>query len=266
MSRAQLTSTVEQNSAGAAAPFVAGKNKIINGDFGIWQRGTSFTPTPGGGVIYTADRFNSYNNGSGSLTISQQALASGSIAGYEAPYFLQAAMPSVGTSTGWNIVQPIEDVHTLANQTVTLSFYAKATSGYTFTVTFGQKFGSGGSADAITNSSNITVGTSWARYSVTVTLPNIAGKTIGAGSNLNIVFNITAATNTLSFAGVQLEAGSVATPFTTATGTLQGELAACQRYCELITPKNDALPFAAANGSAFQGENVSFHVAKRVAA
>ena len=43
MSRAQLTSTVEQNTGGAVSPYVAGKNKIINGDFGIWQRGTSFS-------------------------------------------------------------------------------------------------------------------------------------------------------------------------------------------------------------------------------
>ena len=229
--------------------FAAGKNAIINGAFNVWQRGTSFTPTPGGGVIYTTDRFNTYNNGTGALTISQQALTPGSISGYESPYFLQAALASVGTTTGWNWVQPIENVQTFAGQTVTLSFWAKSTNSATTTITFSQKFGSGGSSQVDTNSSAITLTSTWTRYTATVTLPSISGKTIGTGSSLTLTWNMGATVSTYGFWGVQLEAGSVATPFTTATGTLQGELAACQRYYYRITGNT-------MTGSAFTNSNV----------
>jgi hypothetical protein len=93
-------------------------------------------------------------------------------------------------------------------------------------------FGSGGSATVNTDSSAFTFTSSWARYSATVTIPSVSGKTIGANSYLQVVFilPVTGSTWTAQIWGVQVEAGSVATPFTTATGTIQGELAACQRY------------------------------------
>jgi hypothetical protein len=79
------------------------------------------------------------------------------------------------------------------------------------------------------------VTTSWARYSVTFLIPSIAGKTVGTSSYLQLNFTSTTLNNNLDFWGIQAEAGSVATPFQTAMGTIQGELAACQRYFNRFT-------------------------------
>jgi hypothetical protein len=63
--------------------------------------------------------------------------------------------------------------------------------------------------------------------------PALTGKTIGTGSYLLPILVYSSGTlnsATIDTWGWQLEAGSVATAFQTATGTLQGETSACQRY------------------------------------
>jgi len=210
--------------------FYAGKNKIINGAFNIWQRGTSFNA---GSNAYTADRWDTLTDKTGaSVLTTQQAFTAGSapVSGYESQYFLRTVFPAGGTFCIQE--QRIEDVRTFAGQTVTLSFWAKADATVTIAPTIVQNFGSGGSADVETTTSNLTLTTSWVRYSVTAAIPSISGKTIGANSYLaaRVMRAVTASGFTIDIWGVQLEAGSTASPFQTASGSIGGELALCQRY------------------------------------
>jgi hypothetical protein len=232
MTKARDVADTQENNGGGVAPFVAGKNKIINGDFGVWQRGTSFALTAG----YQADRWTYYSEEVGIVgTISQQTFAPGTapVAGYESAYYNRYNVTTAGSSGVQSFIfQKVEDVRTLANQTVTVSFWAKADTSRNLVVGYSQNFGSGGSASVINASvSTAALTTSWQRFTATFTLPSISGKTIGTGSSLHIRFYTPIlTTQTIDLWGIQLEAGSVATPFTTATGTVQGELAACQRY------------------------------------
>jgi hypothetical protein len=213
----------------------AGKNKIINGDFGIWQRGTSFTANN----AYTADRWLPIWDGTGTKTISQQTFTPGAapVAGYENQYFLRFNQTVAGTGSTYNVInQRIEDVRTFAGQPVSFSFWAKASSSISMASApqLNQSFGSGGSATVYQGFPGSTVPaltTSWQRFSFTTTVPSITGKTIGTGSYLEIGFQMPLNTTfTIDIWGAQLEYGSKATPFTTASETIQGELALCQRY------------------------------------
>jgi hypothetical protein len=234
--------------AQAAEPgnfFVAGKNKIINGDFAINQRAFSSTTTYN---TFGFDRFQLIGNG-GTSTYSAQTFTPGTapVAGYEAANFVRLVSSGQSASNHYTVLRyPVEDVRTFAGQTATLSFWAKANTGTPFVAgTIYQSFGTGGSTGAYNYASvkKLAITTSWERYSFTIPLSSISGKTIGTGSSIEIYIWTSAGTSyntqtdsmgiqstTIDIWGVQLEAGSVATPFTTATGTLAGELAACQRY------------------------------------
>jgi hypothetical protein len=210
--------------------FIAGKNKIINGDFGIWQRGTGTTSTTYG--IYSgADRFG-YSSIGGTSTVSQQTFTPGAapLSGYESTYFSRYTIGS-GVSYA-DMGQKIEDVRVFAGQTITFSFWAKSSTAAQVTPYIYQNFGSGGSAQGSTVGTAISLTSSWVRYSQTFSVPSISGKTIGAGSFLGAYLPSvgTIPGSVIDTWGWQVEAGSVATAFSTATGTVQGELLAAQRY------------------------------------
>jgi hypothetical protein len=209
-------------------------NVIINGAFDIWQRGTSFNVTSAA-LTFSADRFYLYNNGNGSMTASRQTFTPGAapVAGYEGQFFHRLSIGSLGTSTGWILHQRIEDVRTFAGQATTFSFWARSSNTQTLGVGWEQNFGSGGSTlvtGELVESINLT--SSWTRYSYTVTLPSISGKTIGTNPYLIFSFGIGSSIKTGDFDiwGVQVEAGAVATPFRRNAPSIQAELAACQRY------------------------------------
>lgn len=244
-----ITDTYTQAQADAkffqtANAFLAGKNKIINGDFAINQR--SFTSVNTNGA-YSFDRWRLTKSSHGTTTLTPQTFTVGAapVAGYEAANYINIESSGQTEAGSYSILsQPIEDVRTFAGQTVTVSFWAKAASGTPkVAIEIEQSFGTGGSSAVLNYVGQVTLSTNWARYTGTVAVPSISGKTIGTNSRVNLNLWTSAGstfdsrtgslgiqTATISFWGVQVEAGSIATPFQTATGTIAGELAACQRY------------------------------------
>lgn len=227
----------------AAAELIAGggqlaglRNKIINGQFNIWQRGTSGATATGGFGYVSADRW--YGNCVSGITcaINRNTTIVGSESTY-GKYYLGAAFTGTGVS-GSNVGQRIEGVEQFSGQTVTVSFYAADTVATSLTVILRQNFGTGGSPSTSvdTSSSAITITSGFGtRYTVTLALPSISGKTLGTNNDsyLDVIFVPSAANaHTFSLGAVQLEVGGVATPFEQRPIGL--ELALCQRYAWLV--------------------------------
>jgi hypothetical protein len=228
--------------------FTAGKNKIINGDFRVNQRAFASTTSD---ATFLFDRFRTALAGDGTSTFSAQVFTPGTapVAGYEGVNYLRIVTASQTSTAVQTVVsQRIEDVRAFAGQTATISFWAKAASGTpAIAVQYNQNFGTGGSpsSSVSTPAGKATISTSWARYSLTLAIPSISGKTLGTNNNSRLDVNIWVSAgsdyntptttlgiqnNTFEIWGIQIENGSAATAFQTATGSIPGELAACQRY------------------------------------
>jgi hypothetical protein len=209
-------------------------NYIINGAFDIWQRGTAIAMSI---PAFYADRWTAgFGGGAPTGTVSRQTFTPADITAIgfgDARFYNRFGVTTAGASTVADWRTRLEDVRTLAGQTATLSFWGRANSNKTELVRIDQFFD--GSASATALSANINFTTVWQRFTITGTLPSVSGKTIGSNSYLDVVFRQTPADGyNLDLWGVQLEAGSVATPFKRNANSIQGELATCQRYYERV--------------------------------
>ncbi len=217
------------------------QNAVYNSGFDVWQRGTSSTANGNAAATgYTADRWQSVYT-SGSMTTSRQA-TNDTVNLPNIQYCARVQRNSGQTSTNNVIIsQTLETIDSIrfTGQTVTLSFWARAganysgaSSGLIATLVYGTGtdqnvlFNFNGSGAVVSGTKTLT--TTWQRFSITGTVATTATELgyyfyyAGVGTaGANDYFEIT---------GVQLETGSVATPFNRMSGTIQGELAACQRY------------------------------------
>lgn len=259
----------------------SGKNKFINGDFAINQRNfTSSSAT----AAFTFDRYQLISAGGGDLTVSTQAFSSDApVSTYNFGNYARLVTSGTQDSTSAKIFrQKIENVGTFAGQTVTVSFYAKASTGTpSVAMSARQLFGTGGSTLVETHVGKTAITSSWARYSFIFAVPSISGKTVGAGSALEFQLWTSAGSTyntptnslgtqnvTINTWGWQVEYGSKATPFQTASGgNPQSELAMCQRYYYRITSGGTGYRFGMiACDSVTVGESViPFPVQMRIA-
>lgn len=234
--------------SGASAPALfQDDNRIINGSFDFWQRGTSSTSSG-----YLADRWQNDVFG-GTVTTSRQSFTVGDTLGSNSPtYFLRQSVSGQSLTTHYaQFRQKIEGVRSYAGQTITLLGWARRSSGTgNMAVEFGQSFGTGGSPSAGIDGIGVTTVTlteSWAAFAVTVTIPSIVGKTLGtnnddflsfqfwtsAGSNYNARTNsLGLQTINVDFWGLHIRVGThtAAAASLYRAPELGPELARCQRY------------------------------------
>ena len=199
------------------APIAGGRNRVINGAMSVWQRGTSFAAASS----YTADRF-----------LVDTGTATRQTGTGQFPYCLRIANSTGNPAVRHAIELPAAGVAGLftVGSTWTVSFYARTSTTVTSNLSFYAAFCN----TNLTNNNQIVLDTalpvpttSWARYSKTFT---IGVSPLGANLALTIVPFLSggAYAGNFEITGLQLEAGSVATPFEFEDyGTT---LQKCQRY------------------------------------
>jgi hypothetical protein len=232
------------------------KNVIINGNLDWWQRGTSFAAVATGS--YTADRWQiNYAGTSISTTVSRETTVPNAQSLYSIKVLQSSG--SATSVTSYFLRQPMEigQVENLGGKTITLSFYYRSnkTGSHSYRLLGDNATGSADSGGTFT----VNVADTWEKKTLTTAVPlgsvtAWTGAQTAAGLYLDLGFRTSqggftsvALNDYFQVAQVQIEASNLATSFTRAGGTIQGELAACQRYYQKTfdqgtTPGNAVTP------------------------
>jgi hypothetical protein len=210
--------------------YPAGKNLLINGLLDIWQRSTSVTGALDG--YRTVDRW--YLISSASCTFAQEATVVP-----EGCRFSQKV--TVGASaSSTQAYQGVEtsNVVAYAGKNITFSgrFQSTATPTVTLTVEYSNDVDKlvatgGWIAITATSTSGTTAGSAaFNTISGVYAIPSSA-------KSLRFSFNTSsmASGSILYYGGLQAELGVVVTSLVRNAATIQGELAACRRYCKAYT-------------------------------
>ena len=239
-------------------PLSGARNRIINGDMRLDQRnaGASVTPT---GNAYTLDRWSAGADVASKYSIQQVSDAPSGFA-FSAKITSLSAY-TVGSTETFGLFQYIEGFNsadlvfgTASAKTITVSFWVKSS----LTGTFGGSIQNSGYTRSYPFSYTISAANTWEQKSVTIpgdTTGTWVGATngqgillyfsVGSGSSrantagawtgTQYSFGATGATSvvgtngaTFYITGVQLEAGSVATPFERRSYSIEQLL--CARY------------------------------------
>jgi len=213
-------------------------NPVINGGMDIWQRGTSIAGTT---TSFSADRWQSYRGVAGS-TFSRQTVSDST----NLPNIQYACDSGNTSTTSIFLWQNFETVNSIpfAGKTITFSFYARCGANYSNTASAlnaNLYTGTGTDQNGLTStltglviaiSQNATLTTTWQRFTYTATVGSTATQ-LALGFSFSPI-GTAGANDWYEVTGVQIDVGtytaSTAPTFRRSGGTLQGELAACQRY------------------------------------
>jgi hypothetical protein len=231
-----MTSAVSLAQSASAGVTLGFKNRLINSDFTVWQRGTSLTFTSG---AYTADMWIIEPRSSQSCIISQSTdVPAGQGFGYSGRFTATG-----GALQGFHIRTAIENPAAgnfgefQPGTTWTFSLWAKsAFTGVAITPVFflSSNAISNPNASVGLNGGSQTIASTWTRYTWTVTMPTW---TTDAGNlslcnQLTIRLLVGAGSQDLYITGAQMEPGTIATSFDRRPVYIQSGM--CQRYLQVF--------------------------------